>query len=282
MSTGGGPGAAWGRMGVTVPADTGGGAFKNAGNMARCPVTGIMWQRTGGLGAGTETRGGVLPGKSFSQFFGEQGGTATGRPACWPWWGGPGSPGFLERGGQGPEFKVREASPRCASRKAPPCPRSSAAPPLWSGVGVAGMWPVAGLPRAWGVAPATRALQGGARRRLRQLWLQTGQAPLLPRAQGAGCFGIRCLGRNRCSRQRLGEVGAQRRSHALGGKEKAVGKAAVVTSQKAFTSMGMLPTPLQTLACAFTSRSPPFSDRPHRSLRSAPISAAPGPAQGRR
>lgn len=160
MSTGGGPGAAWGRMGVTVPADTGGGAFKNAGNMARCPVTGIMWQRMGGLGAGTETRGGVLPGKSFSQFFGEQGGTATGRPACWPWWGGPGSPGFLERGGQGPEFKVREASPRCASRKAPPCPRSGAAPPLWSGVGVAGMWPVAGLPRAWWVAPATRALQG--------------------------------------------------------------------------------------------------------------------------
>lgn len=66
MKTGWGPGAAGGRTGAEVPAGAWGGDFKNAGNMPLCPVTGIIWQRTGVLGMGTEIRGVAFPGKSFS------------------------------------------------------------------------------------------------------------------------------------------------------------------------------------------------------------------------
>lgn len=72
MNTGWGMGAAWGRMDLTVPTGNKGGGLKNAENMLLCPVVGIIWHRTGGLETGTEIRGVVFLGKSFSKFFGEQ------------------------------------------------------------------------------------------------------------------------------------------------------------------------------------------------------------------
>jgi hypothetical protein len=72
MNTGWGAGAAGDRMGLAVPTHEGGGGFKIAGNMALCPVMGIIWQRTGVLETGMEIRGVVFLGKSFSKFFGEQ------------------------------------------------------------------------------------------------------------------------------------------------------------------------------------------------------------------
>lgn len=152
-------------MGLTVPEDNCGAAFRKAENVPLGPVTGIIWQRTGALGTGTVITGVAFLGKSFSGFFGEQVCTATGHPACWPLLVAREPPDLCKQGSQGAEVGLSEVSARHGSCKASECPRSCAPPCLLlesccSWAWAAAQWAGAGLSPVWRITLVTTALQG--------------------------------------------------------------------------------------------------------------------------
>lgn len=142
---------------MTVPEDNCGAGFRKAENAPLGPVTGTIWQRTGGLGTGTATTGVAFRGKSFSGFFGEH-------PACWPPPVAREPPDLCKRGSQDAEVGLSGVLARPGSCKASKCPRGCAPPCLlWESCcsrACAAQCAGAGLSPVWRITLVTTALQG--------------------------------------------------------------------------------------------------------------------------
>lgn len=124
-------GTAWGRMGLLDPEAVGAEGLRKVGNTPACPGMGTIWQRTGVLETGMDTRGpgwGLLfLGRSLLGLFSEQA-SRLGHFDCWPLSMGRGLPGLYEHGWQEVELARRKLSWRSTSCGASDRPGNCASP----------------------------------------------------------------------------------------------------------------------------------------------------------